>query len=244
MAIFDLLGRRWAMGVVWQLSDGPRSFSELQSRCDSISPTILSTRLKDLAEARWRSCYRATMKLMPPLTLAFWNAWLLCLPMVLCGGVSMALRRDLTRRLSNMTGYTSREKTFTVAASMLPYPFMAIAAFTPFVPTGLLFSIGLLVAVLGNAGFATTLFVFASGSSDQPLRNGPYRVSRNPLYVSASLLFLGVCMSTGSLLLSAILAVLLVLQHAMILAEERACTRKYGEPYIGYARRVPRYLVF
>ena len=52
MAIFDLLGRRWAMGIVWQLSDGPRSFSELQARCDSISPTILSTRIKDLAEAK------------------------------------------------------------------------------------------------------------------------------------------------------------------------------------------------
>lgn len=52
MAIFDLLGRRWAMGIVWQLSDGPLSFSELKSRCDAISPTILSTRIKDLAEAR------------------------------------------------------------------------------------------------------------------------------------------------------------------------------------------------
>jgi|SRR5450631_920369 len=52
MAILDLLGRRWAMGVVWQLADGPHSFTELQSRCDSISPTILSTRIKDLAEAK------------------------------------------------------------------------------------------------------------------------------------------------------------------------------------------------
>jgi DNA-binding HxlR family transcriptional regulator len=52
MAIFDLLGRRWAMGIVWQLADGPLSFSELQARCDSISPTILSTRIKDLIEAK------------------------------------------------------------------------------------------------------------------------------------------------------------------------------------------------
>jgi DNA-binding HxlR family transcriptional regulator len=52
MAIFDLLGRRWAMGVVWQLTDGPHTFTELQSRCDSISPTILSTRIKDLIEAK------------------------------------------------------------------------------------------------------------------------------------------------------------------------------------------------
>jgi DNA-binding HxlR family transcriptional regulator len=52
MAIFDLLGRRWAMGIVWQLSGGPLSFGALQSRCDSISPTILSARIKDLIEAK------------------------------------------------------------------------------------------------------------------------------------------------------------------------------------------------
>ena len=51
MALFDLLGRRWAMGIIWQLSDGPLSFSELQKRCDRISPTILSTRIRDLCEA-------------------------------------------------------------------------------------------------------------------------------------------------------------------------------------------------
>ena len=51
MALFDLLGRRWAMGIVWQLSDGCLSFSELQKRCTTISPTILSTRIKDLSEA-------------------------------------------------------------------------------------------------------------------------------------------------------------------------------------------------
>ncbi len=52
MAVFDLLGRRWAMGIVWQLADGARTFTELQTRCSSISPTILSTRIKDLTEAK------------------------------------------------------------------------------------------------------------------------------------------------------------------------------------------------
>ena len=39
------------MGIIWQLSGGPLPFNELQSRCSSISPTILSTRIKDLTEA-------------------------------------------------------------------------------------------------------------------------------------------------------------------------------------------------
>ncbi len=52
MALFDLLGRRWAMGIIWQLSHGPATFRMLQSLCESISPAVLNTRLKDLREAR------------------------------------------------------------------------------------------------------------------------------------------------------------------------------------------------
>ncbi len=53
MALFDLLGRSWAMGVVWNLGEGPATFRALQQRCESISPTVLNRRLKELQEARW-----------------------------------------------------------------------------------------------------------------------------------------------------------------------------------------------
>jgi DNA-binding HxlR family transcriptional regulator len=52
MAALDLLGRRWALRVVWELRDGPVGFRALQQRCDDISPTVLSTRLAELREAR------------------------------------------------------------------------------------------------------------------------------------------------------------------------------------------------
>lgn len=48
MALFDLLGRAWAMGVVWQLSDGRCTFRELQGRCEGVSPSLLNQRLKEL----------------------------------------------------------------------------------------------------------------------------------------------------------------------------------------------------
>jgi DNA-binding HxlR family transcriptional regulator len=50
MALFDLLGRTWAMGVIWQLQGGPYTFRALQERCESISPSMLNSRIKDLAE--------------------------------------------------------------------------------------------------------------------------------------------------------------------------------------------------
>lgn len=49
MALFDLLGRRWAMGVLWTLSErGPSTFRELEAACETISPAVLNVRLKEL----------------------------------------------------------------------------------------------------------------------------------------------------------------------------------------------------
>nr|WP_298684596.1 helix-turn-helix domain-containing protein [uncultured Dongia sp.] len=52
MALFDLLGRSWCLGVLWTLCKaGPCTFRDLQTRCESISPTVLNARLKELREA-------------------------------------------------------------------------------------------------------------------------------------------------------------------------------------------------
>jgi DNA-binding HxlR family transcriptional regulator len=51
LAAFDLLGRRWALRVVWELRDGPVGARELRSRCDDVSPSVLYDRLRELVEA-------------------------------------------------------------------------------------------------------------------------------------------------------------------------------------------------
>ncbi|MGI9368473.1 MAG: winged helix-turn-helix transcriptional regulator [Ruegeria sp.] len=48
MALFDLLGRSWALGVIWQLSSGPMTFRQIQESCEMVSPTVLNKRLKEL----------------------------------------------------------------------------------------------------------------------------------------------------------------------------------------------------
>jgi DNA-binding HxlR family transcriptional regulator len=51
-ALFDLLGRRWALRILWELRDEAATFQALQERCDSMSPSVLSQRLGELREAR------------------------------------------------------------------------------------------------------------------------------------------------------------------------------------------------
>ena len=48
MALFDMLGRSWSLGVIWQLAKGPMTFRVLQERCDGVAPSVLNNRLKEL----------------------------------------------------------------------------------------------------------------------------------------------------------------------------------------------------
>ncbi|MBM3647749.1 MAG: helix-turn-helix transcriptional regulator [Alphaproteobacteria bacterium] len=50
MALLDLLGRRWALRLVWELREEPRRFRDLQAAIGA-SPTIVNTRLAELREA-------------------------------------------------------------------------------------------------------------------------------------------------------------------------------------------------
>ena len=51
MALLDLLGRRHALRVIWELREGPLSFRELQAACGGISSSVLNARLGELRAA-------------------------------------------------------------------------------------------------------------------------------------------------------------------------------------------------
>ncbi len=52
MALLDLLGRRWALRILWELREAsPQSFNALQRACGAVSPSVLSQRLVELRES-------------------------------------------------------------------------------------------------------------------------------------------------------------------------------------------------
>lgn len=52
LVAFDLLGRRWALRVLWELRDEHLGFRALQERCGGISSSVLRDRLAELVGAR------------------------------------------------------------------------------------------------------------------------------------------------------------------------------------------------
>jgi len=51
MAALDLLGRRWALRILWELRDGPLGARALRARCDGMSSSVLYERLRELTDA-------------------------------------------------------------------------------------------------------------------------------------------------------------------------------------------------
>ena len=51
MALLDLLGRRWALRIVWELRVGPATSRALRTACGGVSPTVLNDRTKELRDA-------------------------------------------------------------------------------------------------------------------------------------------------------------------------------------------------
>jgi DNA-binding HxlR family transcriptional regulator len=49
MAAMDLLGRRWALRILWELRVGPTGARALQARCDGMSSSVLYDRLRDFS---------------------------------------------------------------------------------------------------------------------------------------------------------------------------------------------------
>jgi len=72
---------------------------------------------------------------------------------------------------------------------------------------------------------------------------GPYRFTRNPMYLSLCLLNLGIGLMLRDLVPVFLTLVLVaVLQTGVIVREERYLEAKFGEVYASYRRRVRRWI--
>jgi protein-S-isoprenylcysteine O-methyltransferase Ste14 len=80
-------------------------------------------------------------------------------------------------------------------------------------------------------------------ATDLIVERGPYRFSRNPIYLSMVLLLIGIGFWANSLwFLGFALLAFMLLTRFVILPEEQYLEGKFGEGYLAYKRRVRRWI--
>lgn len=104
-------------------------------------------------------------------------------------------------------------------------------------------------AILG-LGLSSVILVRRSGQSENPwkptteiLARGPFRFTRNPMYLQMVLACVGFAIFLENLWILLLTPVCMgVLYRFAILPEEAYLERKFGERYLSYKRRVRRWL--
>jgi protein-S-isoprenylcysteine O-methyltransferase Ste14 len=110
--------------------------------------------------------------------------------------------------------------------------------------------IALIVAGVGSAFWAAMLFR-SEGTEIDPTSEsnkvlvvrGPFRITRNPMYLGLVLASLGIAFCVGSLPMFAVpLLVFATANFVHIPFEEAKMRRQFGAAYDDYTRRTPRWL--
>lgn len=132
----------------------------------------------------------------------------------------------LGRAIDSLLGVARFDSVFTTAVALV------------------LLTVGFLLRV-----WATYLFyeqhmkVISLAPQKELITSGPYRISRNPLYLGGNVfIFLGAVLFLGSPTGIALTAANILVVDAMIRREERQLAREFGEAWVRYRKRVRRWL--
>jgi len=108
-----------------------------------------------------------------------------------------------------------------------------------------------LALVAGLALLVTCFLRFKEAGTNVPtwmpttalVVTGPYRFSRNPIYLALTLIYLGLALGYGSWWPIVLLApVLIVMRFGVIAREERYLEEKFGDAYRAYCASVRRWI--
>lgn len=121
----------------------------------------------------------------------------------------------------------------------------------PLLPRSLAMPVGVSLVVIAVALFVSAVARFRAAGTPVParqpttaiVRSGPYRFSRNPIYLAFSVFQLGIAVWVNSVWLLATLVVAAGLMHYVVIPkEEQYLERRFGSEYLEYKASVRRWL--
>ncbi|MBI5405665.1 isoprenylcysteine carboxylmethyltransferase family protein [Candidatus Kaiserbacteria bacterium] len=121
----------------------------------------------------------------------------------------------------------------------------------PFLPKSLTLPLGVAIIAVSVVLVVLAFRAFIRAKTNIDVRKpttsvvstGPYRLTRNPIYLSMTFLVLGIAVWANSLwILVTLVPVLLIMQFGVIVREESYLTKKFGDEYLRYKSKVRRWV--
>ena len=187
------------------------------------------------------------MSLIPAFEIGIWNAWILqVIFFIVLSAPDFFMSKEAKERTKRATesvplGKTQKILAYSTHFLIMPFTviysiFLPLKLGTVWLYVGLpIFALALVMTVMTTHNYATT-------PPGEPVTKGFYRISRNPIYLSGFVLYIGMGLACASWVLLLCAVLWIVFLHIVVLAEERFLLQKYGDSYREYMNRTPRWI--
>jgi protein-S-isoprenylcysteine O-methyltransferase Ste14 len=174
------------------------------------------------------------MYFIPNFEVGILNAWIFIIPLLILHVISY---RILIKR--GVEGQSGEIMFFMfLVLHILPI-------FMPLIFNKIWFSLGLILYLSGMIFIVYTLYCFARTPINKPVKKGIFKITRNPMYLSGALIFIGISLVSISWVYLIFTVLWLIFIHFWLIPkEENECIKKYGDSYREYLKRTPKWIGF
>ncbi len=185
------------------------------------------------------------MNLFPVLGLGLLNGWIYFAFYLIVFIITMSTcSSEVRKRLYDRSLWDKKTKIITAVGKIFSFVNIMMILFGALQIGNIEFIIGTIVYLIGLSLLVMSIINYKNAPLGKPIKNGFYKISRNPQMVSLYVLFTGMILTIGSWINLIFLCVTIICAHFSVLGEESALTEQYGESYLEYKKKVARYFVF
>ena len=170
------------------------------------------------------------------------NGWILSLMFLLISYVPMIFGGNGAKRLVNFSWMNKRGKMLSFIVLILFLLIVILPIFNRITDNEISIIIGFFLFASGVIGIITSYINYFATPINELIVKGMYKKSRNPIYVSTLISFIGIAVLCESFLLGVLFLIYFIVQHPIIKEEERFCENNFGEEYQKYKQKTRRYL--
>jgi protein-S-isoprenylcysteine O-methyltransferase Ste14 len=188
------------------------------------------------------------MSLIPVFKIGIWNAWIFMLYVIFYNIMPyiLSIRPIYKEILKKTAGHNiPLNKTEEKLAKIMILVFFIPIIYSFFLPIQLSttwFNIGLIIYLLGVIIGTIAIYDFFTTAVDKLVTKGVYRISRNPMYLSMFLIYIGTGIACVSWLFLILTILFMILSHILVINEERFCLKTYRQDYIKYQAKTRRWI--
>jgi len=185
------------------------------------------------------------MDFVPRFGIGWLNGWL---PFVIYVSIQIIITstcpKEVKTRLIDRKDWTKTQIVMTTIGKSFALIYIILLFLSPLKFGSVEFIIGMILYFIGIIALSIAIINFREAPLGKPITTGFYKISRNPQLVSIYIIILGHILMIGSWISLIILIISISCSYFNILGEEKRLSEQYGNSYLEYKKKVPRYFIF